>query len=84
MQEDTHNALIMPYEDVWPPTEQQIINIAMTALDKSNKVNVKVLVYWDRKKTIIFEPQFFSDTEYLTYDCELDDRNVEVIIGRQD
>ena len=44
----------------WPPSEDQIINIASSALNKSQDKDVKVLVYWENDPTLmIFDPFFF-------------------------
>lgn len=68
----------------WPPLEQEFLNIASSALNKSNEENVKVLVYWDNPTLMIFNPIHFANTEYVNKKYESNNRYVEVIIGRQD
>ena len=68
----------------WPPKEDQILNIASSALNQSHDKNVKVLVYWDNPKLMIFDPFHFAQTDYIKKKYEHHERTVEVIIGRQD
>ena len=49
-------------EYIWPPTEEQIKDIASSALNSSNVSEVKVLVYWDNPTIMIFDPIHFSRT----------------------
>jgi len=69
----------------WPPTDDEIKDVASSALDSNEKKNVKVLVYWENNPNLmIFDPIMFSRTEYVQkkYTCE--GRSVEVIIGKVD
>lgn len=68
----------------WPPTEEQITDIASSALNQSQDKNVKVLVYWDNPNLMIFEPAFFANTEYINKKFEYHERTIEVIIGKFD
>jgi hypothetical protein len=71
-------------EYVWPPTEEQIKDIASSALNSSNVSEVKVLVYWDNPTVMIFDPIHFSRTDYVEKKYTFDERSVEVIIGKID
>jgi hypothetical protein len=71
-------------EYVWPPTEEQIKDIASSALNSSNVSEVKVLVYWDNPTVMIFDPIHFSRTDYVEKKYTFDERSVEVIIGKLD
>ena len=71
-------------EYVWPPTEEQIKDIASSALNSSNVSEVKVLVYWDNPTIMIFDPIHFSRTDYVEKKYTCDERSVEVIIGKLD
>lgn len=68
----------------WPPQEQDFLNIASSALDKSNEENIIVLVYWDNPTLMIFNPIHFANTDYVNKKYKSDNRYVEVIIGKQD
>ena len=69
----------------WPPSEKQIKNIAKSALNESNKKDVKVLVYWENDPNLmIFDPVFFANTEYIKTKFTRKDRSIEVIIGKID
>ena len=71
-------------EYVWPPTEEQIKDIASSALNSSNVSEVKVLVYWDNPTIMILDPIHFSRTDYVEKKYTCDERIVEVIIGKLD
>tara|TARA_B110000459_G_C16432563_1_gene412490 strand:+ start:592 stop:825 length:234 start_codon:yes stop_codon:yes gene_type:complete len=71
-------------EYVWPPTEEQIKDIASSALNSSNVSEVKVLVYWNNPTVMIFDPIHFSRTDYVEKKYTCDERSVEVIIGKLD
>jgi hypothetical protein len=71
-------------EYVWPPTEEQIKDIASSALNSSNVSEVKVLVYWNNPTVMIFDPIHFSRTDYVEKKYTCDERIVEVIIGKLD
>tara|TARA_B110000858_G_scaffold98395_1_gene113146 strand:+ start:6443 stop:6676 length:234 start_codon:yes stop_codon:yes gene_type:complete len=71
-------------EYVWPPTEEQIKDIASSALNSSNVSEVKVLVYWDNPTIMILDPIHFSRTDYVEKKYTCDERSVEVIIGKLD
>jgi len=71
-------------EYVWPPTEEQIKDIASSALNSSNVSEVKVLVYWNNPTIMIFDPIHFSQTDYVEKKYTCDGRSVKVIIGKID
>jgi hypothetical protein len=49
----------------WPPCEEDFKNIALSALEKSNDVNVHVLVYWENDPNLmIFNPVIYAKTDY--------------------
>ena len=68
----------------WPPNEDQILDIASSALNNSQDKDVKVLVYWDNPSLMIFEPIHYADTRYINKKYTYHERNVEVIIGMED
>jgi len=68
----------------WPPTEDQIKEIASSALNSSEMVEIKVLVYWDNPTVMIFDPIHFARTDYVEKKYTCDGRSVEVIIGKID
>ena len=68
----------------WPPTEDQFLNIASSALNQSHDKYVKVLVYWDNPKLMILEPFHYAQTEYMRKKFNHNERTVEVIIGKED
>ena len=69
----------------WPPNEEQIMNIASSALNKSRDKDVKVLVYWENDPNLmIFNPFHFAKTDYIKKKYETNGRTVEVNIGRID
>ena len=68
----------------WPPTEDQIKDIASSALNNSEVVDFKVLVYWDNPTVMIFDPFHFARTDYLEKKYTCDGRSVKVIIGKID
>lgn len=71
-------------EYVWPPTEDQIIDIASSALNQSHDKNVKVLVYWENPTIMILEPFHIPTKDYIRKKFEYHERTVIVIIGKQD
>jgi hypothetical protein len=69
----------------WPPTNEQIQNIAVNALNKSQDKDVKILVYWENDPTLmIFNPFHFADTKYIEKKYKDNERSVHVIIGKED
>jgi len=69
----------------WPPTEDQIRDIALAALNKSQDKNVTVLIYWENNPNLmIFEPIHFANTKYIRKKYECYDRSIEVHIGKTD
>jgi hypothetical protein len=68
----------------WPPTDEQIYDIACQALNKSTKKDIKVLIYWDNPSLMIYDPSNFSQTDYIRKEFKTEERIIEVIIGRQD
>ena len=72
-------------EYVWPPTEEQIKDIASSALNSSEKKDMKVLVYWENDPDLmIFDPICFARTEYVKKKYTCGGRSVKVIIGKID
>lgn len=70
---------------MWPPSEDQIRNIAISALNKSQDKDVKVLVYWENDpELIILDPFHYADTNYIERKYEHNERSVHVIIGKED
>ena len=50
----------------WPPTEEQIRDVAIAALNKSQDKDVTVLIYWENDPNLmIFDPIHFANTEYI-------------------
>ena len=68
----------------WPPNEDQIKDIAISALNQSQNKDVKVLVFWDNPTMMIFDPFYFGKTEYIQKKFVWNERSVVVIIGEQD
>ena len=71
-------------EYVWPPTEEQMKDIASSALNSSTVSEVNVLVYWNNPTIMIFDPIHFSQTDYVEKKYTCDGRSVKVIIGKID
>ena len=71
-------------EKTWPPTDEEIKDIACAGLNQSNKKDVSVLVYWDNPTLMIYNPICYAKTEYVQKKFECGDRSVYVLIGRQD
>jgi len=70
---------------IWPPTTDQIKDIATSALNKSQDKDVKVLVYWENNPHLmIFEPIHFAQTSYVKKKYKHNERSIEVIIGKID
>ena len=40
-------------KSTWPPTNEHIQNIAVSALNKSHNKDVTVLVYWEHDPTLM-------------------------------
>jgi hypothetical protein len=68
----------------WPPTDEQIRDIAIDALNNSTKKEIKVLLYWDNPSLMIYDPSIFSQTDYVGKKFKKEERIIEVIIGRED
>ena len=68
----------------WPPTEDQIRDIVISAFNQSQDKDVKVLVYWDNPKLMIFDPFHFAPTEYIKKKYEHHERSCEITIGKED
>ena len=68
----------------WPPTAEQIRDIAIEALNNSTKRDITVLLYWDNPSLMIYDPSIFSQTDYVRKKFKTEERIIEVIIGRQD
>jgi hypothetical protein len=72
------------YTNTWPPTEEEIKNIASSALNQSKDKLVKVLVYWDNPKLMIFDPFHYANTPYINRKYKCNERMVEVVVGKED
>lgn len=69
----------------WPPTTDQIKDIATSALNQSQDKDVRVLVYWvNNPELMIFDPIHFAVTDYIKRKYEHNERTIEVIIGKED
>tara|TARA_Y100001935_G_C16922344_1_gene321416 strand:- start:145 stop:366 length:222 start_codon:yes stop_codon:yes gene_type:complete len=69
----------------WPPSEDKFQSLAMSALNKSDKKDVKVLVYWKNDPNLmIFDPFHYASTDYVERKYKNKDRSVHVIIGKED
>ena len=69
----------------WKPTEEQIRDVAIAALNKSQDKNVEVLVYWENDPDLmIFDPIHFANTEYIHRKFEAYERSITVHIGKTD
>ena len=71
-------------ERVWPPTDEQLKDIASSALNSSDVVEVKVLVYWNEPTIMVFDPFHFAQTDYVKKKYTCGGRSVEVIIAKID
>jgi len=72
------------YTKTWPPTEDQIKDIVISAFNQSQDKDVKVLVYWDNPKLMIMDPFHFAETDYIRKKYEHNERSCEITIGRED
>jgi len=71
--------------NTWPPTEEQIQDLATFALNQSQDKDIKVLVYWENNPTLlIFDPICYADTKYIKEKFTHNERTVFVIIGKVD
>ncbi len=69
----------------WKPTEEQIRDVAIAALNKSQDKDITVLVYWENDPDLmIFNPIHFAKTEYIHKKYEAYERSVKVHIGKTD
>ena len=69
----------------WPPVDDEIIDIASSALNQSQDKDVKVLVYWDNPNIMIFDPFYFTPkTPYISKKFTHNERTVLVTIGKED
>ncbi len=69
----------------YPPTEDQIRDVAIAALNKSQDKDVTVLVYWENDPDLmIFDPINFANTEYIHRKFEAYERTITVHIGKTD
>ena len=67
----------------WPPTEDQIRDIVISAFNQSQDKDVKVLVYWDNPQLMIFDPIHFAQTKYIHKKFEHNERSCEITIGKE-
>ena len=69
----------------WKPTEEQIRDVAIAALNKSQDKDVEVLVYWENDPDLmIFDPIHFAKPDYIHKKFEAYDRSITVHIGKTD
>ena len=69
----------------WKPTEDQIRDVAIAALNKSQDKDVTVLVYWENDPDLmIFDPIHFAKTDYIHKKFEAYERSITVHIGKTD
>ena len=69
----------------YPPTEDQIRDVAIAALNKSQDKDVTVLVYWENDPDLmIFDPIHFAKTDYIHKKIEAYERTIIVHIGKKD
>ena len=68
----------------WPPNEDQIMDIAISALNTSQDKDVIVLVYWDNPTLMIFDPIHFARTDYIKKKYTHHERSIVVNIGKED
>ena len=69
----------------WKPTEEQIRDVAIAALNKSQDKEVTVLVYWENDPDLmIFDPIHFAKTDYIHKKFEAYERSITVHIGKTD
>jgi len=69
----------------YPPTEDQIRDVAIAALNKSQDKDVTVLVYWENDPNLmIFDPIHFAKTDFIHKKFETSDRTITVHIGKED
>ena len=71
-------------EYTWPPTKEQMEDVAVSALNRSQDKDVKVLVYWDKPTIMIFDPIHYAQTKCVYKKYDYHERTVEVIIGEID
>ena len=67
----------------WPPTEDNIQNIAIAALNKSHDKDVSVLIYLDNPKLMIFNPLPITNTKFITNNFKHNERTIKVTIGQK-
>ena len=54
---------LVPEKYNWPPTKEQINNIALSALNQVDQKVINVLVYWENNPNLmIFDPQIDPQT----------------------
>ena len=68
----------------WPPSEDDIMNIAIHGLNKSQDKDVNVLVYWDNPTLMIFDPIHFAKTDYINKKYTFHERSIVINIGKKD
>ena len=70
----------LPDEYNWPPTKEQIQNVAISALKQSNQKNINVLVYWKTNPNyLIFDPVNYANTKYITIGYESKDKRIVTV-----
>ena len=87
MSEEKHTGFkdILNKNPTWPPNEDQIKDIAVSALNTSQDKDIKVLVYWKNDPTLmIFDPIHFAQTDYVRKKYTHNERSIEVNIGKED
>ena len=69
----------------WKPTEDQIRDVAIAALNKSQDKDVEVLVYWENDPDLmIFNPIHFAKTDFIHKKYEAYERTITLHIGKTD
>ena len=69
----------------WKPTEEQIRDVAIAALNKSQDKDVTVLIYWENDPNLmIFDPIHFANKEYIHKKFEAYELILTVHIGKED
>ena len=74
---------------MWPPTDDDFKLIAQTVNNSEKTKNKQtVLVYWDNKELIIFDPIHFANTDYKEQTFLINNNNksneIKIIIGKED
>lgn len=69
----------------WPPSEDDLRAVALTAFKRTDAPHTRVLVYADNPSVVIFKPFCFAPTQYVNATFEYEGgRTIEVVCGRED